>query len=257
MKRIVLVLSIFYSTFTFAQIPIEAGAFLGTSVYNGDIDVNFENFLPQMRPAGGVFARYYVFPSIAIRGQMFFTKLYGDEGKFPASAYRKSRGFKFNTSMTEIGLQAEWHLIRLDRSLRFEKDNPFITLYGFGGLSGALFNAKTDYNEPNPVIEDVSPDKDAKYNNKAYSLLGGVGIKLMINDITSIGAEGTARRASTDYLDGVSKLAGPRVNDYYFFTGITFTRMFGGDTGLVGGHRQKSKGGGRYNSRHIGCPSFR
>ncbi|HEY9703647.1 MAG TPA: DUF6089 family protein, partial [Allocoleopsis sp.] len=201
-KYIIIILTSYFSFQIQAQSSFEAGLFVGASVYNGDIDVGLHNFLPQMRPAVGVLGRYYLWPNIALRGQFNVFKLYGDEGKYPSSSYRKERGFSFETSVCEVVLQGEWHIFHLDKNLRFDKDASFISLYGFGGVAGVFFNPKTDYNEPNPFIEtDINLDSQAKYSKITPAIPVGLGIKYPLKNNFNLYFDIGYRKVFTDYLD--------------------------------------------------------
>lgn len=253
-KYIIIILTSYFSFQMQAQSSFEAGLFVGASVYNGDIDVGLHNFLPQMRPAVGVLGRYYLWPNIALRGQFNAFKLYGDEGKYPSSSYRKQRGFSFETPVREVVLQGEWHIFHLDKNLRFDKDASFISLYGFGGVAGVFFNPKTDYNEPNPLFEDVSADKNANFSKRTLALLGGGGVKMMLNDRLALGGEVSVRRSNSDYLDGISKVINSRATDYYLVTGVTLTYAFGGGEGGKNGVQYSR--GSKNIRRFTNCPRF-
>jgi hypothetical protein len=249
MRKSILVLLVLIAQIkAFSQ--IEAGAFLGVSAFNGDIDVTIQNVMPQLRPAFGLYGRYYLSPSWAVRAQLFRGQLFGDEKKHPSSSYRATRGFSFTSPITEVSVQGEWHILKFDNTLRLTDDDPFISFYGLGGFGGSFFNPKTNFNEPNPIHDDVSADKNASYSKNALALIGGGGAKMSINQNLSVGLEISARKSMSDYLDGISKLAG-KAKDYYFFGGITLGWTFSNDAGLVG------KGGWkRRTDRHSGCPMF-
>lgn len=236
----------------------EAGILLGTSFYNGDIAVTTKNLVPQLRPAAGFYGRYHLNASWAARGHVFLGQLYGDEKKHPASIYRQQRGFSFNSPITEIGAQLEWHLLKFDRNFQFESDDPFISLFGFGGLGAAFFNPKTDYNEPNPIYDDVSVDKNAQYKKNTGSLIAGAGLKIKITDQLGLSTEFGIRKTFTDYLDGISKLSG-KANDFYYIGGISLYWNFSeGGFGNGGGGSMFRGGGGNWGKKgkRVGCPTF-
>lgn len=251
-----LLLMLFFSINTIlgAQ-SFEAGLVLGTSFYNGDIDVNPKNLLPQIRPAAGFFGRYHLTSSWALRGHIFLGQIYGDEKKYPASSYRQERGFSFNSPLTELGAQVEWHSIKLDKNFQFESDDPFISLFGFGGLGMAFFNPKTDFNEPNPIYDDVSVDRDAQFKKRTASLIVGAGMKIRLTDQLGIGTEFGVRKAFSDYLDGISKLSG-KANDFYYIGGVSVYWVFGGEGFGGGGGFRGGSGNWQKRGKRVGCPTF-
>jgi opacity protein-like surface antigen len=230
---------------------IEAGLFLGTSFYNGDIEVAPKFLFQQIRPAYGVYGKYLFSPSIAVRAQFFHGTLFADEKKYPASAYRQSRGFSFESPINELSIQGEWHALNLDKGFSIDNGDPFMSFYVFGGAGGAFFNPITNYNEPNPIFDNVSIDRDTVVSTSTLSLLAGAGVQIKLSENWYLGGEFGMRKTFSDYLDKVSLLAGPRVKDYYFFSGLTIGYRFGGDSGLVGNS-------GRWNrsKNKTGCPTF-
>jgi OmpA-OmpF porin, OOP family len=230
---------------------IEAGLFLGTSFYHGDIEVTPKYVFQQIRPAYGVYGKYFFNTSWAVRGQFFRGTLFADEKRFPASVYRQARGFSFESPISELSIQAEWHALKLDRGFSIDNEDPFISLYAFGGIGGAFFDPTTNYNLPNQFFDNVSIDKDTIVSKNTLSLLAGAGVQLKLTDNWYLGGEFGVRKTFSDYIDKVSRLGGPRVKDYYFFAGLTIGYRFGGDSGLVGNS-------GRWNrSRNkTGCPTF-
>lgn len=215
---------------------VDVGLFAGSVFYNGDIDVTPKNAIPQMRPALGVFGRLAFTPSFAVRGQATYATVYGNEKVYPSSDYRAKRGFSFKTPTIEISAQMEWHFLKLDKGFYLDDQDPFFSVYAFGGAGVAFFNPKTDFNEPNYVIDDVSADKNAHFSKTTLVLPGGVGLKMKLTPSIVFGLEGSFRKTSTDYLDGISKLIASRSKDYYFFTGMTISYNFDGSNGYSGGN---------------------
>ena len=228
---------------------IEAGFFLGTAFYNGDIDVNLGNVFPQMRPAIGVFGRYHLNPTFALRAQVYVGKLFADEKNYGTSAFRSSRGFSFSSPVTEVSAVLEANLINLDRNFAFDRNDPFLSFYGFGGVGGAFFDPITNFNEPNPIIDDVSIDKFAVYPKSSVVLIGGGGAKVKLTNELTLGLEVGVRKTFTDYLDGISLLVGPKAKDYYFFSGATISWSFGGGNGGRNGNWGN-------HGKNVGCPTF-
>ena len=230
---------------------IEVGLLLGTSFYNGDIDVNAKNVFNQMRPAFGVYGKYLFNTSWAVRGQFIHGTLFGDEKSYGSSEYRQTRGFSFTSPINELSVQAEWHALNFDRGFSLDNDDPFISLYALGGLGGAFFDPTTNYNEPNPTIGDVNIDKNAVYSKSTLALLGGAGIQVKLSENWYLGSEFGVRKTFSDYLDGISQLVGPRAKDYYFFWGLTIGYRLSGDSGLVGNNSRWNRSKSR-----SGCPTF-
>ena len=238
-KSLLLFLCFSINIISYAQ-NFEAGLFVGGAFYTGDIDVKPKNFLPQSRMAVGVFGRYPFNSSLTLKAQLTHGQLYGDEKKYPSSNYREQRGFNFKTQLTEISTQLEWHFLKLDKSFYIEDNDPAISLYVFGGAGAAFFNPKTNFNEPNPIVDDVSLDKDARFSKVTPIIPFGMGSKVRIGESLMIGIEGGIRTPFTDYLDGISRLIAAKFRDYYFFAGMTISYEFSGGGGYSGGNWQKN-----------------
>jgi uncharacterized membrane protein YgcG len=259
------ILFIFFTTISCLNAQFEAGIFGGTTFYNGDISVKPKAVLKQMMPAIGAFARYTINESFAVRVQAYRGTIYADERLFPSSNFRLSRGFSFKTPTTEISAQGEWHFLNIDNGFTITDSDPFISIYASAGLGIAMFNPRVAFNEPNPVFDDVSIDKNARYSKTTPVIPLGVGIKMRLGESLRLSLEGGGRQTFTDYLDGISKLSAKKALDYYFYTGVTLSWEFtggGGGSGSSGGGRRGifSGGGGGGNwgktGKKAGCPTF-
>ena len=241
MKKL-LILCLFLSAHILSNAQsFEAGLFVGGAFYNGDIDVKPKNTLPQTRVVAGIFGRYPFNSSWALKAQLTHGQLYGDEKKYPTTDYRSQRGFSFKTQLTEINTQLEWHFLKMDKSFYLEDSDPAISLYVFAGGGVAFFDPKANFNEPNPIIDDVSLDKFATFSRATPIIPTGMGAKIKIGQSLIIGVEGGVRTTFTDYLDGISRLVAAKFRDYYVFSGITISYEFGGGGGYSGGNWQKNR----------------
>ncbi len=265
MKKLSLLFA-FLTTIGCLNAQLEAGLFGGTTFYNGDISVKPATVLKQMTPAIGAFARYNINESFAVRVQGYRGTLYADEKVFPSSSFRLSRGFSFKSPTTEISAQGEWHFLNIDNGFTITDSDPFISIYASAGLGVAMFNPRTVYNEPNPVFDDVSADKNARYSKTTPVIPFGMGIKMRVGESLRVSLEGGGRQTFTDYLDGISKLSAKKSLDYYFYTGLTLSWEFtgGGGSGSSGGGGRRGifsgggGGGGNWGKtgKKAGCPTF-
>ena len=57
----------------------EIGLLVGASIYTGDIEVSPRNFLPQTRPAVGIFGRQHFSEKLAVRALFAIGGVTGDE----------------------------------------------------------------------------------------------------------------------------------------------------------------------------------
>lgn len=255
MKKFTLaaMVSILFAAFstntTFAQ-GWEFGGTIGGAIYQGDLDVRLQNFIPQMRPMLGIFGRYEFSESWALRTDLNVARLFVNEKEHSLSSYRQTRGFSFSTDLLEFNLQLQWLPIRLwDR----------VSLYGIGGIGVTTFSPKPNFNLPNPYLIDSDPnllrDQAGNYSRTSLVIPLGTGMRIDLNNDWVIGTEMSVRATLTDYLDGMSYVVSPKTNDRYYFINILISKKFGGgDSGLVGGKRGWSGSNGR-NSK-VRCYDF-
>jgi hypothetical protein len=225
MRQLFFVLSFsVFSLTAFAQ-KFEAGITLGTSAYNGDLDVNARNVWSSLRIGGGLVGKYRLTNSLVLRGHLILASLTADEKNHP-TAWRQERGFAFKTQTTELAFVLEkdfWHIGKA-------------TAFAFGGLGGTYFKPATDYNEPNPrfIKDDINPDANASYSRVTPTLPLGLGLRFPLPFDLNLSLEAGYRKVFTDYLDGISQLGNPDKKDAYFFGGATLTKSFGKRTGASG-----------------------
>ena len=231
-------LSFFSRTSLFSQ-NAELGIVLGGTAYRGDIEVRPNTAFQQMRPMAGLFYRYHTSYRWAFRGQLTLAQLYANEKQYPVASvdnWREKRGVSFTTSLLELSVLPELRLFQVGD----------VDFYAFAGVSGFYFKPTTDYNEPNSVIGDKNLDKNAAFSKFSWAIPMGVGMQWFMNDRTALGFELSGHKAYTDYLDGLSLSASPKVKDYYFFANLTLSTFFG----------QKQRGGFGRGKKNVGCPTF-
>ncbi len=236
-RNIVTTLFFFFFVVTVQAQKYEIGILAGGAAYSGDIQNSVKTFLPQLRPAIGIYGRLFLNDHFAVRGQIIGLRLYADEKKYPTAPIWEERGFSFKSQIAEFNMNIEWRPFK-------GSFQPYI----YAGGSAIMFESKTFYNEPNTVIpsEEIAKDKKA-IPPKAmfFSSIGG-GLQFFLDNGFSIGGDMGLRPFSGDYLDGLSQQAGSTSKDYYVIASLTFAKTFG----------DSSSGNRRMNNRKVGCPTF-
>ena len=196
---------------------MEGGLFAGISNYQGDLVDSYVE-IAETNLAYGAFLRYYVHNNFAVRLAAYGGKLTGGDVNSD-DPDRYARGAKFATSIFELGINGEWHILgqeRYDDTKGFLKNfSPFLYM--------GVAIAYTD-----PVIEGEGFPELEEYPNSFISIPVGGGFKYKIHEVVSIGMEGGFRPAFSDYLDGVSALGNPGRKDWYIFGGMNIVFNFGG-----------------------------
>lgn len=235
----------------------EIGAMVGTSFYLGDLNPRTVFGMPQA--AGGIIYRYNFTPRWAIKANILFAKVAGDDA---ITNKHYERNLSFTSPITEISVQAELNFFKLYN----ERGKNFFSPYLFAGISVFSFNPQaqdvdgTWYSLQHLGTEGQGMEGERDY----YSLCNvaipfGLGLRFNVARWLCIGAEWGMRYTFTDYLDDVSgnyydnqtlsDLRGPAVarladksstlhaagtgrgnvktKDLYSFAGVTITFKFG------------------------------
>ncbi|MEO1255588.1 MAG: DUF6089 family protein [Bacteroidota bacterium] len=208
MKKLHLVVLTFLSITCTAQF-MEFGGGLGTMNYSGDLVRGYS--LSTSSLAGTAFYRMNFSEILTIKLALTLGRVRGSET--PIDAFAQERGHSFSSPILELSSVFEYHF------LDFKTENSRVNYspYIFGGIGFINFSdAPTD--EGVGRIQPVIPM--------------GVGFKYLIQKKYTIGFEAGARKTFFDYLDGISdgdqaikdyQYGNPKDDDWYFFTGLTFS----------------------------------
>jgi len=130
----------------------------------------------------------------------------------PIDPFAVQRGHTFSASVRELSAVFEYHFMDFKTSDSEVHYSPYL----MGGVGAISYNAPTD-------------EAVGRYQ---FVLPMGVGFKYLFNKKYTIGIEAGARKTFFDYLDGISdgdqtlknyQYGNPKDDDWYFFTGLTFS----------------------------------
>ena len=220
----------------------EIGLLVGATTYTGDIEVSPKNFLPQTRPAVGIFGRQHFSDKWAVRALFVVGGLTGNEKKYPTAKIFETRGFNFKGMVAELALLPEWQ--------PFSFGN--IHFYTFAGLAATYMNPKSDFNEvgTNTSATTVLEDQNQKYPKLGLSIPFGGGLHWYISQTMSLSTEIGLRKTFTDYLDGFSASVNPQSSDFYYLSSLSFSKFFSLGNNRAGTRRT------RYHRTSVNCPTF-
>lgn len=203
-KKLIFILNLLTIGLVFSQEEgvdhhIEYGFSLGASNYTGDLSP-----VPQIKqfgPSGGIFYRHHLKDNISvIRVNLHAGMLSAKETNtnFPLLQNRQN---SFNTSFVEIAGIYEYKFF----NFRDIKGTYFMTPYIFGGLGATS------------VVGSRS----------TLVIPFGVGANFAVAKKLNVGFEFGARKTFSDSIDGFDddkKLNSSHGTDWYYFTGLTFSR---------------------------------
>lgn len=202
----------------------EAAFGAGFGSYFGDIggSASSDNFfgikdlsMKSTGPSLYVGARYKIRQNVAVKMNFSYIRLSGnDEGSL-----NSERGFKFGTNVFEPSIQAEYSIIseeeRARSSALFNKRGMInnysqINLYLYAGIGAAKY-----WNKPNEAMM-ASVNYDPDHSTFGIVFPVGIGLKYVLTESWSLGAQFGVRWTTTDLLDAYTSPYS-KANDLYYF----------------------------------------
>jgi len=209
----------------------EFGVNIGALIYQGDLSPKTAGSVKTARPMLGlnynrILSRYW-----SVRANLTIGSLRGNDSLFSKPAYMQHRNFNFSTRLTELSVMGIYNLYGNNDNFR-----KFST-YLFAGAGVAFLKIKRDYSRFDTAFfasdvkltNGLATDSAAKLPRAIPILPMGIGIKYAILPRISLVAEGTYRYTFTDYLDGFSYAANPKLKDNYYSISVGAVFNFGKD----------------------------
>lgn len=215
-KQKVLYLFIFLTTSLWAQLH-EVGLFVGGSNYIGD--VGNETYFNPNQLGGGILYKRNINTRIALRATYTHLKLVADDND-ASNIVRKNRGFKITNTLDELSAGIEFNYFNYDLTTNDQAYTPYLL------FEIVAFNYS--------VVTGGTVPNNYEYERKtSFAIPLGVGFKAKLLDHFAVAAEIKGRYTFVDNLDynnpniDLLNYGNPDSNDWYLFSGITFTYSFG------------------------------
>lgn len=208
-------------TYITAQIPIEAGAFGGTTTYQGDLAESHIEF-SELHLAYGGFVRYHFNPKFKLRGNVIYGHISGSDGNAHAPGLY-NRGWQYNSYIVELSLIGEYHPLGRSREDNIGLYRPQISPY-FGTGAG-MINFDPEIGVRN--LRDLNRFPEPGARTSGLSLPVTAGVTFDFSKYLLLGLEAGSRLTFNDYLDGVSRNGNPKKNDLFVFAGFCLTYFIG------------------------------
>ena len=204
MKKATIICTIvFFLPFLMSAQYNEAGVFVGTSNYFGDLQSKLEP--TEYNVAFGLFGRRHFSKYLAAQAHFFKGELSGSDEHQTFKSGFQERNLSFRTSIMELGVQGELNFTPY--AIRAKRHS---TGYLFLGVSGIYFNPQAqmggDWYDLQPLGTEgqtINPEMK-KYSKVNVAVPFGFGIRLNVSERTNFGFEIGVRKTFTDYLDDVS-----------------------------------------------------
>jgi hypothetical protein len=192
---------------TAGQRNADYGIFAGVSTYFGDINPGRLMYSPL--PAGGLVYRYNFHPRQALRANIFFGGLRGNDLDFNNS-FQTTRNLSFSGSAGELAVQYEFNFLPYTTQGKLWDFTPYFA----AGAGVVIINTETTIVH-NSTFQPVIP----------FSL----GFKVNIHKNMGLEVEYGFRKTFYDNFDGLEDSVAPsdkgliHNNDWYSFAGIVLT----------------------------------
>ncbi|MCB0549056.1 MAG: outer membrane beta-barrel protein [Phaeodactylibacter sp.] len=187
-------------TLTHAQKGWEAGGWIGTSYYFGDLNTNYDLSMPGL--AGGGLVRYNFNNRLCLKLSANYGKIMADDAN-SSNPFEKARNLSFESTLIDGAVQLEFNFLPY---IHGSKDE-FFTPYVFAGFNVFHFNPKASYQGEMVELRPLGTEgqfKGEEYYSVSGGLAYGLGIKVDLSYEISLNFELSARSLFTDYLDDVS-----------------------------------------------------
>jgi hypothetical protein len=213
----------------------------GIYVYQGDLTPERFGSFRTMQPGFSLFAKKPINYFLSARLHISIARLKGDDSRYSEPAYRQQRNFYFTSSVKEFSGQLVWSILGKNY------EDKGIAPYIFSGAGVSLIRTRKDYSRMDPTVFGEGSDvfaglvADNAHGTPGalFSVPVGAGAEYPISNRFSVNIETSYRFVFSDYLDGFSKSANPKLKDHYHSTSAGIIYKFG----------NRDKG--------IGCPVMR
>lgn len=211
------------------------GASGGVFVYQGELSPSALGSYKTLKPSINLYFARILTPSFSLRTNLALGALKGDESKYSEPAYRKERNLAFHTPIAEVSELIVWNIFGNSGNEIGNRISPYV----FGGAGITFINVTRTSNinkvffanEPE-VLAGLAADFNTAPPKAIFVVPFGAGLEYYLSPKVSLTLETNFRYTRTDYLDGFSKVAASKINDFYQSHTVGFVYKFGKDSNL-------------------------
>jgi hypothetical protein len=197
---IFLTISIIFSVHLNAQRGNEFGGHIGTSIYFGDLNTNYN--LSNQGLSFGLLARRNLNERISLAAGLQYGKISATDAK-SNNYFQNTRNLSFQSHVYDLNFTLEFNFFQYIHG----SDDYYYTPYIFGGFSILKFNPQAELDGQTYSLRDFGTE--GQQNGQEYGLMTagfvyGFGFKWDINRDWSLNASLSGRNLFSDYIDDVS-----------------------------------------------------
>jgi hypothetical protein len=189
------------ATITQAQ-DWEAGGWIGTSSYFGDLNPNYDLSNPEM--AGGIILRYNFNKRLALKLGGNYGSIVGNDA-FSDDVFQRNRNLSFRSDIMEGNMNFEFNFMTYEHGSKRDRFTPYAAL----GVSLFKFNPEAQLNGQWYELQPLGTEgqfRGEEYNLTQVALNYEFGLKVDLSFDWSINVFVSSLRLFTDYLDDVSTI---------------------------------------------------
>ncbi|MBL7826732.1 MAG: OmpA family protein [Saprospiraceae bacterium] len=226
----------------------EWGFSFGALRLNGDISSDDVTKIENVSPAAQVYVKKYLFHSLALRGNFFYSKFSDEDRNYTEPVeWREERDFKTKGFVSELAARLEWDVLgkwrfrhrdtvvyKLDKYTEYaivEKKRFFPFPYVFAGAGGTLYHADPTYDYYEGLSLLAPAVAKDRINNKSSHIdfvwSAGGGLNFDLTKKLVLNMELSTHSPGSDYLDGISISGNPDKPDWWWYAGVGFGFRFG------------------------------
>ncbi len=214
----------FFTANSYSQM-FEVGAFAGGANFIGDVGKT--NYILPNTPVGGLIAKWNRSPRHALRLSLLYAEISADDEK-SNDTRRQQRGYSFDNTIAEASLGLEFNFFEFDLSEPQPQSTPYLYtgityfradhLWLKNGRANNLVNEGTNWDFAIPMVMGY---KEAI----TESIIGAIeiGARYTFSD----NLDGSWPEELLDRREPTAEFGNRNTNDWYVFTGISFTFTFG------------------------------
>lgn len=235
LKKVILVVFVFTAVSTNAQIKSSykwmIGVNGGVMIYQGDLTPSAYGSYKTPSGAFGINVSRILNPYFAVRGNLVFGGLKGNDSAYANPSWRRHRNLQFSSPVTELSAQLVWNPFGNNSNETGQRVTP----YFFAGMGYSNLSVKRDYsrfdtttfNYKTSQSSGLKRDIVRRPPGSVLVLPVGVGLSFYMSPKFSLTLETSFRYTFNDYIDGFSYAGNPKTNDYYHTNTIGLVYRFG------------------------------
>ncbi len=205
----------------------EVGLGLGTTIYQGDIEVTSAGNYKRLRPALSIYGGKWLSKYFLVQGSFTHGAITAYDADWKTPAYKQLRNLNFHTSINEVDARIVFSPFGNAAYTPDKRWYPYL----FAGAGIVFTHVKRNYSGIDSSfltaknMDNLALDSAHKLPSVIHSVPFGAGVRYVVSPHISLFAEFAYHLPVTDYLDGFSYIANPRQKDNYYnySIGVNYT----------------------------------